>query len=200
MASGDPAGWRGSSLRKPAELIVTSDQRMQSRHLARSNPSSSAMTIDGSGAAISLTTSTVPLAAAAATSSADDGAHALGVPANRPGREPPGQEPALLAVPRIIAVDHRGGHLDQRAAAPGRAVPGGVALDGQHVPEPGDPPDLVHRIPVGRRLIAQPPVSRAGSPAYSSGSRRLNGAPTEGHGCGLRSVNRCDQGGAYASG
>ncbi len=70
MASGEPGGWRGSSLRKPAELIVTSDHRRQSGHRERSKPSNSANTIEGSGAAISRTTSAVPFAAVAATSPA----------------------------------------------------------------------------------------------------------------------------------
>ena len=70
MASGDPDGWRGSSSRKPAAPIVRSDHSRHLGHRARSNPSSSATTIAGSGAAISLTTSAVPFAAAALISPA----------------------------------------------------------------------------------------------------------------------------------
>src|SRR5262249_29327032 len=62
-----------------------------------------------------------------------DGPHALRVPAHRAGRAPPGHQLALAQVPRVVPVDHRSAHLDERAAAPGRAVARGVALDGQDV-------------------------------------------------------------------
>jgi hypothetical protein len=91
---------------------------------------------------------------------ARDLAHFIFLSGHRTRREAAVDQRSVRLVERIVLVDHRRvvGLIDVRARPVVRGVVLRVLLDVHHVFEARDAPQLLHRVPEDRRVVAQPAV------------------------------------------
>ena len=145
--------------------MVRSDHSMSFGHISRGNPRRSPIIIAGSGAARSPTISALPpLASTASSRSRDRRANVVFPVRHRARGEAARHQLPPLRVQRVVDADDGvvGGQVRAVAALLLVGVDEDVfrLLDLEDVVVARDPPQLVDRVPVDGRVLAQPRVRR----------------------------------------